>query len=110
MYVCICKGVTETQIFEAIGRGLCTRKEIAGCLKAGTGCGKCSSDIRELLQRTGSTKGANAAPLKGDGKERKHSEPRRYVATGRTRRIAHGSASLTEKSTREPAANVIQNS
>jgi len=50
MYVCICKAVTERQIGEAIRSGACTRKEIAACLDAGTACGKCNREIRNLLR------------------------------------------------------------
>ncbi|QSA99220.1 bacterioferritin-associated ferredoxin [Methylococcus sp. EFPC2] len=52
MYVCICKGVTENQIREAIQGGLCTRKDISRCLKVGTACGKCNQEVRDLLQQT----------------------------------------------------------
>ncbi len=52
MYICICKAVTETQICEAIQRGLCTRREITACLKAGAGCGKCNREISALLRRS----------------------------------------------------------
>jgi bacterioferritin-associated ferredoxin len=51
MYVCNCKGVTEAQIREAIGEGLCTRREIARCLRVGTACGKCTPDLRLFLKR-----------------------------------------------------------
>lgn len=51
MYICICKAVTERQIREAISSGACTRKDIGACLKAGTGCGKCNPEIRDLLRR-----------------------------------------------------------
>lgn len=52
MYVCICKGVTENQLRDAIRGGLCTRKEISRCLKVGTACGKCNQEVRDLLQRS----------------------------------------------------------
>ena len=51
MYICICKAVTESQLCEAVRQGLCTPGEIAACLKAGTGCGKCRGEIRQLLRR-----------------------------------------------------------
>jgi len=50
MYVCICKGVTENQIRDAIRGGLCTRKEVSRCLKVGTACGKCNQDVNALLR------------------------------------------------------------
>jgi bacterioferritin-associated ferredoxin len=55
MYVCICKGITENQIRDAIHSGLCTRKEISRCLKVGTACGKCNQEVGDLLQRSLST-------------------------------------------------------
>jgi bacterioferritin-associated ferredoxin len=51
MYVCICKGVTEGQIREAVRGGLCTRKDVSRCLKVGTACGKCNPEVRALLQQ-----------------------------------------------------------
>lgn len=51
MYICICKAVTEHQISEVIRLGAGTRKEISACLKAGTACGKCNPEIRDLLSR-----------------------------------------------------------
>jgi bacterioferritin-associated ferredoxin len=108
MYVCICKGVTESQICEAIERGLCTRKEIASCLKAGTGCGKCGPDIRDLLQRTETLAASEGIAVRADLRERKHPETRRHVAAGgRVRRILHPAASLGEKTAREPASSTV---
>ena len=52
MYVCICKGITENQIRDAIRGGLCTRKEISRCLKVGTTCGKCNREVRNLLRHS----------------------------------------------------------
>jgi len=52
MYVCICKGITENQIRDAIRGGLCTRKEISRCLKVGTACGKCNHEVGNLLARS----------------------------------------------------------
>ncbi len=89
MYVCICKGVTESQICEAIERGLCTRREIAACLKAGTGCGKCGPDIRELLNGSGAHAENDAPGGRVELRDRKYTEQRRHTAVaGRTRRAA----------------------
>ncbi len=55
MYVCICKGITENQIRDAIRGGLCTRKEIFRCLKVGTACGKCNQEVGDLLRSSLST-------------------------------------------------------
>lgn len=108
MYVCICKGVTESQICEAIERGLCTRKEIANCLKAGTGCGKCGPDIRDLLDRTGAPAEGVGISTRAEMRERKHAESRRHAAVaGRTRRVAHPSGGLGDMGTREASAGLV---
>lgn len=60
MYVCVCKGVTENQIRDAVRGGLCTRKDISRCLKVGTACGKCNQEVKDLLQQTLSTGAAMA--------------------------------------------------
>jgi bacterioferritin-associated ferredoxin len=72
MYICICKAVTESQICEAIRSGACTRKDISACLKAGTACGKCNPEIRNLLRSACSgsdgiaTVQGNDAPVYGN--------------------------------------------
>lgn len=49
MYVCICKAVTDSQIKNAIDNGACTRKQVFDTLGVGRNCGKCNSQIKELL-------------------------------------------------------------
>ncbi|MDO9104431.1 MAG: (2Fe-2S)-binding protein [Methylovulum sp.] len=49
MYVCVCKAVTDTQIKNAIGEGVCTRKQLFQCFGVGGDCGKCNKQLRELL-------------------------------------------------------------
>ncbi|MBL1264558.1 (2Fe-2S)-binding protein [Methylomicrobium sp. RS1] len=49
MYVCVCKAVTDTQIKKAIDNGLCTRRQLFDCLGVGSECGKCSRQVKELL-------------------------------------------------------------
>ena len=59
MYVCICNGVTEKDIREAVDDGAVS----LGCLKQRLGvsecCGQCESRASELLQNVSSS----AAPL-----------------------------------------------
>lgn len=50
MYVCICRAVTDGHIKEAISQGACTRNELAHCLGVGMACGKCTAQVRALLQ------------------------------------------------------------
>lgn len=49
MYVCICHGVTENEIAEAVEAGARTPEEVGADCKAGTGCGTCVRKIRALI-------------------------------------------------------------
>jgi bacterioferritin-associated ferredoxin len=49
MYVCSCRAVTDRRIAEEIRRGARTVDEIGACTGAGTGCGSCRAEIREML-------------------------------------------------------------
>ncbi len=57
MYVCICKGITEKQIQEAItSRSSHNPKEILKALGVGTDCGTCVEDaIKTLLEQNSRT-------------------------------------------------------
>ncbi|XSG84972.1 MAG: (2Fe-2S)-binding protein [Methylohalobius sp. ZOD2] len=52
MYVCVCKAVTDGQIRDAIGKGVCTRKQLTQCLGVGKDCGRCNRHIREIFSET----------------------------------------------------------
>jgi bacterioferritin-associated ferredoxin len=58
MIVCLCKGVSSHTILAEVRRGNCSVKGIAHACQAGTGCGACLQQIRELIQVGGS----NARP------------------------------------------------
>lgn len=49
MYVCICHGVTESEIAAALDAGARTPEQVGASCKAGTGCGTCVGKIRELI-------------------------------------------------------------
>jgi len=49
MYVCVCKAVTDTQIKNAIDKGVCTRRQLFQCFGVGSDCGKCNKQVKELL-------------------------------------------------------------
>lgn len=50
MIVCVCKGVSEREIGEAIRRGACSLDEVGRrCRGAGGDCGSCRSDIAAQL-------------------------------------------------------------
>ena len=50
MYVCLCNGITDTQIRQAINDGACS----IGCLRSELGvatqCGKCARSAKQLLR------------------------------------------------------------
>ena len=50
--VCSCFNVGDKAILKAIGDGCTTPAEIGKCLKAGTNCGSCLPEIKELLSGT----------------------------------------------------------
>ncbi|MEH6567351.1 MAG: bacterioferritin-associated ferredoxin [Halopseudomonas sp.] len=49
MYVCLCKGVTDNQIKDAINQGACSMRDLRADLDVATQCGKCARDCKSLL-------------------------------------------------------------
>ncbi len=49
MYVCLCHGVSDSQIETAIDDGAVTMQLIAEELKVGTQCGQCCSCAKKIL-------------------------------------------------------------
>ncbi len=52
MYVCLCKGITDTQIQSAVHDGAHSLGKLRKSLGVATQCGKCSSLTREILDET----------------------------------------------------------
>lgn len=52
MYVCLCKGVTDSQIKDAIYDGATSVGQLRKCLGVASQCGKCGITTREILQQT----------------------------------------------------------
>jgi bacterioferritin-associated ferredoxin len=50
MYICVCRGVTERALREAVAQGACSIPELAERLGLGTGCGRC---LEEALAHVG---------------------------------------------------------
>jgi bacterioferritin-associated ferredoxin len=61
MYVCICKGVTDSQIHEAIGRGARRLEDLSRDLGVATGCGQCACFAADLLDEAPASSGSLAA-------------------------------------------------
>ena len=62
MWICLCKGVSDRQIRQAIRAGAATVEEIGRVTAAGTDCGKCLVAIRALLGEAGIDAPEPAAP------------------------------------------------
>ena len=51
MYICICKGVTDTAIREAVCHGAKRMKDLKACLGVSTQCGICAAYAQEVLEQ-----------------------------------------------------------
>ncbi len=49
MFICICNGITERQIRNAIQEGACTVHDLRACLGVGAGCGCCAEFAADML-------------------------------------------------------------
>lgn len=52
MYVCLCHGITDRHIREAISEGCCNYKEVRKTLGVGTQCGKCACVAKSVVRET----------------------------------------------------------
>jgi bacterioferritin-associated ferredoxin len=52
MYVCLCKGITDTQIRAAVEDGASSLREVRRSLGVASQCGKCGIVTREILRET----------------------------------------------------------
>ena len=59
MFVCICNGVTEKQIQDAVCSGAGDLAELRGCLGVAAGCGTCAAFAEQIILETLQT---NALP------------------------------------------------
>lgn len=62
MYVCICKAITEQQVKDAVLQGAGSFRDVRQCLGVSTGCGKCASHARSLVNQQCRAEGS-ATPL-----------------------------------------------
>lgn len=51
MYVCLCHGITDTQIESAVDSGLETMKQLKNELNVASQCGKCCQCAKKVLNR-----------------------------------------------------------
>lgn len=52
MYVCICKGITDHQIKDAVFGGANTLKDVRKQLGAASQCGKCGIMTKQIIEDT----------------------------------------------------------
>ncbi|MCQ4320865.1 bacterioferritin-associated ferredoxin [Stutzerimonas stutzeri] len=52
MYVCLCRGVTDGQIREAIYEGCCSYREVRDTTGVATQCGKCACVAKQVVRET----------------------------------------------------------
>jgi bacterioferritin-associated ferredoxin len=57
--VCLCEGLSERVIEQAVRDGATTVRAVARSTGAGTGCGSCVCDVRRILDQA---RGSAAAP------------------------------------------------
>lgn len=63
MIVCICRAVSDRQIRSSLRDGAGTMKQLCSELGVGTCCGKCSKQVREMVDEHRAGHVANAAML-----------------------------------------------
>jgi len=52
MYICICKGVTDSAIREAISQGAVRMRDLKNCLGVTEQCGLCACHTKEVLDQS----------------------------------------------------------
>ena len=52
MYVCLCKGITDTQIRAAVEDGATSLRDVRTSLGVASQCGKCGILTREILRES----------------------------------------------------------
>ncbi|NCF17785.1 MAG: (2Fe-2S)-binding protein [Haliea sp.] len=52
MYVCLCKGITDTQIRAAVADGASSLREVHSTLGVASQCGKCGITARDIVRES----------------------------------------------------------
>ena len=52
MYVCICKGITDSQIRDAVNNGASSLRKVRKQLGATSQCGKCGTVTKKIVDDT----------------------------------------------------------
>jgi bacterioferritin-associated ferredoxin len=62
MYVCLCQGVTDGQIRDAILEGCCSYRDVRQTLGVASKCGKCATFAKEIVRDTQSSQAGMGYP------------------------------------------------
>jgi bacterioferritin-associated ferredoxin len=68
MYVCLCAGVTNQAVAQAVAAGAATSKQVADACGAGSECGRCRRTVRAIIEARQSSAEATTPP--GDAQAR----------------------------------------
>lgn len=49
MYVCLCRGITDQDIKNAVANGASSYREVRELLDLGTCCGRCAPEARSII-------------------------------------------------------------
>ena len=52
MYVCLCKGLTDTQIRDAVADGASSLREVHSARGVASQCGKCGITARDIVRES----------------------------------------------------------
>ncbi len=52
MYVCLCKGITDTQIRDAVQAGARSMRDVHASLGVASQCGKCGITARDIVRES----------------------------------------------------------
>ena len=52
MYICLCNGITEGQIRDAVSDGARSLRELRQCLGVASCCGKCADCAQQVVRET----------------------------------------------------------
>jgi bacterioferritin-associated ferredoxin len=66
MYVCLCMGVTDRDVADAISDGASSVQEVMGRTGAGTRCGSCAPSIASLVVNVAPPSTRRALPVVDD--------------------------------------------
>lgn len=63
MYVCLCKGVTDSHIRQAVATGADSLKQVSHRLGVARQCGKCAALAKSVISEARTSQNQNPAPV-----------------------------------------------